>query len=117
MRAGRTASHKTAALVPAVKREVQAKRHINVRRSSQERQHAEREAHEKAEQIKIRPGHTAPRAHSLCASWNRDADHPYCKLIRSLRRRMPSARSAGLILLRRIDAGPQDLVQPVRQAR
>src|SRR5260370_10271599 len=90
---------------------------MDVDRAREKRQHAEREAHDEAEEIKIRPGHTAPRAHSLCASWNRDADHSHCKLVGSLRWRMSAAARAGLWLLAFVDTGPQNLAEPVRQAR
>src|SRR5713101_2639333 len=84
---------------------------MDVDRAREKRQHAEREAHDEAEEIKIRPGHTAPRAHSLCASWNRDADHSHCKLVGSLRWRMSAAARAGVWLLSWIDAGPQNLAR------
>src|SRR5713101_5138775 len=64
-----------ATVVPKVKGQVHLEGKMDVDRAREKRQHAEREAHDEAEEIKIRPGHTAPRTHSLCASWNRDADH------------------------------------------
>src|SRR5713226_1958939 len=90
---------------------------MDVDRAREKRQHAEREAHDETEEIKIRPGHTAPRAHLMCTSWNRDADHPHCKLVGSLRWRMSAAARAGVWLLSCFDAGPQNLAEPVRQAR
>src|SRR5260370_14133634 len=65
----------SATVVPQVKGQVHLEGKMDVDRAREKRQHAEREAHDEAEEIKIRPGHTAPRTHSLCASWNRDADH------------------------------------------
>src|SRR5260370_12683582 len=98
-----------ATVVPQVKGQVHLEGKMDVDRAREKRQHAEREAHDEAEEIKIRPGHTAPRTHSLCASWNRDADHPYCKLVRSLRWRMTAAARAGVWQLSWIDTGPQNL--------
>src|SRR4029077_18036843 len=77
-----------ATVVPRVKGQVHLEGKMDVDRAREKRQHAEREAHDEAEEIKIRPGHTAPRAHSRCASWNRDADHQHYKLVGSLRWRM-----------------------------
>src|SRR5258708_5072054 len=107
------ASHPTAhasansAVVPQVKRQVHLEGKMDVDRAREKRQHAERETHDEAEEIKIRPGHTAPRAHSPCASWNRDADHQHCKLVGSLRWRMSAAALAVVWLLTLAGAGPQ----------
>src|SRR5260370_7378787 len=98
----------SATVVPQVKGQVHLEGKMDVDRAREKRQHAEREAHDEAEEIKIRPGHTAPRAHSLCASWNRDADHSHCKLVGSLRWRMSPPARAGLSLLPFVYPRPQD---------
>jgi hypothetical protein len=38
---------------------------MDVDRAREKRHHAERESHDETEEIKIRPGHTAPRAHPV----------------------------------------------------
>src|SRR5882762_7512675 len=67
-RAARTCAD--SAVVPQVKGQVYLEGKMDVDRAREKRQHAERETHDEAEQVKIRPGHTAPRAHHPCASWN-----------------------------------------------
>src|ERR1700730_6385763 len=49
-------------VVPEVKRQMHLEGKMNVDSAREKRKHAEREAHDEAEKIKIRPGHTAPRA-------------------------------------------------------
>ena len=49
----------------SVQRQVQAEWQMDVDRAGEERKDAEGEAHYEAEEVKIRPGHTAPRAHAV----------------------------------------------------
>src|SRR3982074_3779294 len=51
------------AVVPHMKWHVHLEWKVDVDRAGKKRHHAEREPHYEAEEIKIRPGHTAPRAH------------------------------------------------------
>src|SRR5207247_11298495 len=56
-------------MMRTVKGQMHLERKMNVNRARQERKHAEGEAHEEAEEIKIRPGHKSPRTrHLLCAT-------------------------------------------------
>src|SRR5467141_4159487 len=45
--------------------QVPFEREMDVSRTAEERQHAEREAHDETEKIKISPGHRTPRAHPV----------------------------------------------------
>jgi hypothetical protein len=49
----------------AMERQVQLKRQVNVHRSSEERKHAQREAHQEAQEIKVRPRHKNSRTERL----------------------------------------------------
>src|SRR6476646_11366615 len=61
----------TTTMVRDVKRQVQTKRQVDVDCARKKRKHAERESHNKTEQIEIRPGHKTPRnAAPRCADWN-----------------------------------------------
>src|SRR5689334_15769851 len=51
----------TSAVMAEMKRQMPFDRQMDVDRTREERKHAEREAHEKTEEIKIRPGHNSPR--------------------------------------------------------
>src|SRR5258708_21345059 len=54
-----------------VKRQVHFERQLEVDRTCQERQNAQREAHQKAQQIEVRPADKTPRnAAPRCADWN-----------------------------------------------
>src|SRR6266850_1483703 len=46
---------------------------MDVSRAAEEREHAEREAHDETEKIEISPGHRTPQAHP-CASWSSRPD-------------------------------------------
>src|SRR5579864_848153 len=78
------------AVMAEMKRQVPFDRQINMDRAREKRNHAERKAHQKTEEIKIRPGHNSPRTrHSPFwqpllprASWNS-------------RRRPPQFRNGG----------------------
>src|SRR5882757_7346418 len=66
----RSAPGHSAAVMSNVKGPMQSGRQMDVRRSAEKRQHTEDEAHQEAEEIKIRPGHKSPRAqhilHATC---------------------------------------------------
>src|SRR5438128_7758183 len=56
-------------MMRTVKGQMHLERKMNVNRARQERKHAEGEAHNEANEIKIRPGHKSPRTrHLLCAT-------------------------------------------------
>src|SRR6266850_3256779 len=67
---GQAAAGKPAGVVPPMKRQVPFEREMDVSRPAEEREHAEREAHDETEKIKISPGHRTPRARAGV----RDAD-------------------------------------------
>src|SRR6266404_1010806 len=62
---GQAAAGKPAGVVPPMKRQVPSEREMDVGRTAKERQHTEREAHDKTQKIKISPGHRTPRAHPV----------------------------------------------------
>src|SRR5882757_10494554 len=98
------------AVVPHMKWHVHLEGKMDVDCAGKKRHHAERESHYKAEEIKIRPGHTAPRAHPVREL---DSGRRPLTLVRG-RRRMPSARLAASI---GISLRPQHFAQTVRQTR
>src|SRR6267143_2277534 len=49
-------------VIRAMERQVPLERQMEVDRAGQKRKNAQRETHKEAEKIKIRPGHTTPRA-------------------------------------------------------
>src|SRR5690242_20697439 len=62
------AAHGTVAAAPVMtemKRQVPFDRQMHVDGAREEGKHAQREAHEKTEEVKIRPGHNSPRPRSL----------------------------------------------------
>src|SRR5437016_6802488 len=50
-------------LMRAMEWQVHLERQMDVDRAGQKRKNAQREAHQEAEEIKVRPGHGTPRAH------------------------------------------------------
>src|SRR6266403_5815876 len=62
---GQAAAGKPPGVVPPMKRQVPFEREMDVGRTAKERQHTEREAHDKTQKIKISPGHRTPRAHPV----------------------------------------------------
>src|SRR5216684_2692223 len=58
----RSATRHSAGVMRAMKRQVPAGGKMDMRRTAEKRQHAEDKSHEETEKIKIRPGHTTPRA-------------------------------------------------------
>src|SRR6266478_6531704 len=52
-------------VVPPMKGQVPFEWQMDVSRTAKERQHAEREAQDETEKIKISPGHRTPRAHPV----------------------------------------------------
>src|SRR5690242_12926814 len=56
-----------ATVMPAMKRQMPFHREMQVHGAREERQHAEREAHQKTEEIEVRPSHTTPRERHLPA--------------------------------------------------
>src|SRR6195256_430714 len=80
------------AVVPHMKWHVHLEGKVDVDRAGKKRHHAERESHYEAEEIKIRPGHTAPRAHPVREL---DSGRRPLTLIRG-RRRMLSIRLPAL---------------------
>src|SRR5712664_815163 len=91
--------------------QVPFEREMDVSRAAEEREHAEREAHDETEKIEISPGHRTPRAHP-CASWS-SRRRPYNSVLQRRWRRMPAAFLAPAAPLPRT----QDFSQPVSQAR
>src|SRR6266436_853442 len=62
---GHATAGQPAGVVPPMKRQVPFEWQMDVSRTAKERQHAEREAHDETEKIKISPGHRTPRAHPV----------------------------------------------------
>src|SRR6266404_8683028 len=62
---GHATADQPAGVVPPMKRQVPFEWQMDVSRTAKERQHAEREAHDETEKIKISPGHRTPRAHPV----------------------------------------------------
>src|SRR5216684_2236859 len=58
----RSPARDSSGVMSAMKGQVQTRRQMKVRRTAEKRQHAEGEPHNEAEKIKVRPGHTTPRA-------------------------------------------------------
>ena len=78
-------------VVPGMKRQVQLERQMQMHRAGQEGKQAQREPYNEAEQIEIRPRHTAPRAQPL-----RELEFGRPKI--SVRwRRMPAALPFGAL--------------------
>ncbi len=96
------------AVVPHVKWQMHLEWKMNVDRARKKRHHAERESHHEAEEIKIRPGHTAPRAHPVREL---DSGRRPLTLIRGrmLFAPLPACFGVGL--------RPQYLAQAIRQTR
>ena len=57
---GHATAGQPAGVVPPMKRQVPFEWQMDVSRTAKERQHAEREAHDETEKIKISPGHRTP---------------------------------------------------------
>src|SRR6267143_5527982 len=62
---GHATAGQPAGVVPPMKRQVPFEWQMDVSRTAKEREHAEREAHDETEKIKISPGHRTPRAHPV----------------------------------------------------
>src|SRR5713101_7271074 len=62
---GHATAGQPAGVVPPMKRQVPFEWQMDVSRTAKEGQHAEREAHDETEKIKISPGHRTPRAHPV----------------------------------------------------
>src|SRR6266478_2622297 len=62
---GHATADQPAGVVPPMKRQVPFEWQMDVSRTAKERQHAEREAHDETEKIKISPDHRTPRAHPM----------------------------------------------------
>src|SRR2546422_5637843 len=62
---GHVTAGQPAGVVPPMKRQVPFEWQMDVSRTAKERQHAEREAHDETEKIKISPDHRTPRAHPM----------------------------------------------------
>src|SRR4029077_15485680 len=93
-------------MVRDVKRQVQAKWQVDVDCARKKRQHAERESHNKTEQIEIRPGHKTPRnAAPRCADWN-SRRRPFGSVIQRNGLRLPTP-----LMLTRMQTSPE----PIRQ--
>ena len=59
------------AVMRSMERQVNFERQMNVDRARQERNNTEGEAHQEAQQIEVRPRHSAPRnAAPRCVDWN-----------------------------------------------
>src|SRR5258708_658203 len=61
----RSAPRHSAGVMSEMKGPVETSRQMNVRCAAEKRQYAEKETHEEAEKIEIRPGHKPPRARHL----------------------------------------------------
>src|SRR6266436_5334505 len=98
------------AMVPHMKWHVHLEGKVDVDRAGKKRHHAERESHYEAEEIKIRPGHTAPRAHPVREL---DSGRRPLTLIRGWGRML----SAPLPACFGVGLRPQYLAQAIRQTR
>src|SRR5712675_1790572 len=96
------------AVVPHMKWHVHLEGKMDVDCAGKKRHHAERESHYEAEEIKIRPGHTAPRAHPVREL---ESGRRPQTLIRG-RRRMPSILLPAFF---GVSFRPQHFAQAVRQ--
>ena len=66
-----SSSRDAAGMMRTVKRQVDMERQMDVDRASEKRKDAEREANQEAQQIVVRPRHSAPRnAAPRCVDWN-----------------------------------------------
>src|SRR5882724_209416 len=108
---GQAAAGKPAGVLPSMKRQVPFEREMNVGRTAKERQHTEREAHDKTQKIKISPGHRTPRAHPV-RELEFETQTPTNSVLQRRWRRMPAAFLPAASFLART----QNFIQALRQA-
>src|SRR5580704_4997619 len=103
-----TASREAPRVMRAMKGQMDVEWQMEVDHSRQERKNAQREAHQEAKQIEVRPGHKTPRnAAPRCADWN-SRRGPFGSVIQRTRRWMTTA-----LMLTRM----QNFSETIRQSR